>query len=175
MTAGFPSERLLSSKLLRVRCWCASTPAAQRADTSVCDDTSSHIQYSKPSLSRSQLIRISDNPNPNTKNEKCCSQLSTWDLRRQMSQLSFQTKLDTVSSNLQYYAQKQEQLLSLPSMNKCIIFLQISNKGSKLIFCYLFSLALLISSNFTFTYVPTFLSFRATFCFINSEHRLIPM
>jgi hypothetical protein len=40
---------------------------------------------------------------------------------RQMSHLCVQTELETVSSNLYYYVQKQ--LLSLLSMNKCIVFL----------------------------------------------------
>jgi hypothetical protein len=40
-----------------------------------------------------------------------------------MSHLSLQTKLETVSSILHYYVQKQVQLLSLLSMNKFIVFL----------------------------------------------------
>jgi hypothetical protein len=46
-----------------------------------------------------------------------------WHLGRQMSYLSAQTKLGTVSSNLHYYVLKQVQLLSLLSMNKCILFI----------------------------------------------------
>jgi hypothetical protein len=38
-----------------------------------------------------------------------------------MSHLSVQTKLETVSSNLHYYVQKQVQLLNLLVMNKCIV------------------------------------------------------
>jgi hypothetical protein len=40
-----------------------------------------------------------------------------------MSHLSVQTKLETVSSNLHYYVQKEVQILSLLSMNKYIDFL----------------------------------------------------
>jgi hypothetical protein len=40
-----------------------------------------------------------------------------------MSHLSVQTELETVSSTLHYYVQKQAQLLSLLSMNKSIVFL----------------------------------------------------
>jgi hypothetical protein len=43
----------------------------------------------------------------------------------QMSHLSVQTKLETASSNLHYYVQKQVQLLSLLPMNKCIVFFVI--------------------------------------------------
>jgi hypothetical protein len=50
-------------------------------------------------------------------------QKDTGHLGRQMSHLSVQTKLETVSSDLHYYVQKQVQLLGLLSMNKCIIFL----------------------------------------------------
>jgi hypothetical protein len=48
----------------------------------------------------------------------------TWHLGRQMSYLSVQKTL-TVSSNLHYtyYVQKQVQLLSFLSMNKCAVFL----------------------------------------------------
>jgi hypothetical protein len=35
------------------------------------------LKYSKPWLGRLQLIRMSDNPDRNLKNEKCCSQSST--------------------------------------------------------------------------------------------------
>jgi hypothetical protein len=61
------------------------------------------------------------------KNEKFCPQLSTYfkrhmTFRKADESLSVQTKLETVSSNLHYYVQKQVQLLSLLSMNKCIVF-----------------------------------------------------
>jgi hypothetical protein len=63
-----------------------------------------------------------------------------------MSHLYVQTKLETVSSNLNYYVQKQVQLLSLLSMDKCIVFSQFLNKRSTVIYIfYLFSSALLIS------------------------------
>jgi hypothetical protein len=58
----------------------------------------------------------------------------TWHLGRQMSHLSVQTKFKTVSSDLHCYVHKQIQFLSLLSVNKCIVFLQILNKASKLIF-----------------------------------------
>jgi hypothetical protein len=38
----------------------------------------SHSIYSKLSIIRLQLIRVSDNPDRNMKNEKCCSQLDTY-------------------------------------------------------------------------------------------------
>jgi hypothetical protein len=46
----------------------------------------------------------------------------TWHLGRQMTHLSVQTKLETVSSNLHYYVQKQVQLLSLLLVNKRFVF-----------------------------------------------------
>jgi hypothetical protein len=60
-----------------------------------------------------------------------------------MSHLSVQKRNLTVFSNLHYYGQKQVQLLSLLSMNKLIVFLLFLNKGSTVIFLYLFSSALL--------------------------------
>jgi hypothetical protein len=76
-----------------------------------------------------------------------------------MSHLSVETKLETVSSNLHYYVQKQVQLLSLLSMNKCTVFLLYLHKGSTVIFCYIFSLALLILLHFPFICVLSFLVF----------------
>jgi hypothetical protein len=58
------------------------------------------------------------------KNEKCCSQSSTYLFRQNL----------TVSSNLHYYIQKQVQLPSILSMKKCIVFLQFLIKGSTVIF-----------------------------------------
>jgi hypothetical protein len=55
------------------------------------------------------------------------------------------------------------------SMNKCIALLWHLNKGSTVIFVYLFPTALLISLNFTFVCVLNFLSFRATVRFINPD------
>jgi hypothetical protein len=55
-----------------------------------------------------------------------------------MSHLSVQTQLVTVSSHPNYYIQKQVQLLSPLSMNKCIVFLQFLNKGSTVIFVIYF-------------------------------------
>jgi hypothetical protein len=86
-----------------------------------------------------------------------------------MSHLSVQTKFETVSLKLHYYVQNQVQLLSLLSMNKCIVFLWFLNKGSTLIFCYLLSSALLMLLNFPFVCVLSLLSFRATFCFTNPD------
>jgi hypothetical protein len=40
-----------------------------------------------------------------------------------MNHLSVQAQLETVSSNLHYYVQKQVQLLSVLSVNKYIVFL----------------------------------------------------
>jgi hypothetical protein len=62
------------------------------------------------------------------KNEKCCTQLSTYferhiAFRNADESLVCSEKKMTVSSNLRYYVQKQVQLLSLLSMNKCIDFL----------------------------------------------------
>jgi hypothetical protein len=56
--------------------------------------------YSKPSLIRLQLIRMSNNLAQYMKNEKCCPQSSTyfkWHMAfmKQMSDLSVQTKLDS--------------------------------------------------------------------------------
>jgi hypothetical protein len=65
-----------------------------------------------------------------------------------MSHLSVQIKLETVSSDLHYYVQKQVQLLSFLSMNKCMVFLQFLNKVSTVIFYYLFSSALFTSLYF---------------------------
>jgi hypothetical protein len=70
-----------------------------------------------------------------------------------MSHLSLQTKLETVSSDLHYYVQKQVQLLSLLSVNKNVLFLYFMNKGSTVIFFCLFSSALLISLHFPFVCV----------------------
>jgi hypothetical protein len=65
----------------------------------------------------------------------------------------------TVYSNLHYYIKKQVQLLSLLSMNKCIVFLQFLNKGFTVIFFNLFSSALPISLNFPFICVLSFVVF----------------
>jgi hypothetical protein len=75
-----------------------------------------------------------------------------------MIHLSAQTKLETVSSDLHYYVQTQVQLLSLLSMNKCVVFLQFLNKGSTVIFLYIFLSALLTSLNFQFICVLSFFS-----------------
>jgi hypothetical protein len=99
-------------------------------------------------------------------NEKCRSQLSVCFRRHFGSHLSVQTKPETVSSNLHHYVQKQVQLLSLMTMNKCVVFLQFLNKGSAAIFCYLFSSALLISLNVQFI---SALFSRATFYFTNPD------
>jgi hypothetical protein len=63
----------------------------------------------------------------------------------------------TVASNLPYYVQKQ----SITS-EFSIRFLYFSNKGSTVIFLYLFSSALFISLHFPFIFALSF-SFMATF------------
>jgi hypothetical protein len=82
-----------------------------------------------------------------------------------MSHLSVQTQLETVSSNLHYYVQTRVQLLSILSMNKCIVFLHFLYKG--------------ISSNYIITFYiylcSNFCIFRATFCVTNPDYRLIRM
>jgi hypothetical protein len=72
-------------------------------------------------------------------------------LRWQMSHLSVQTKLETVSSNLHYYVTKQVQLLGLLSLY--CLFIVFKYRLYSDIFCYLFSSALLISLNFPLIYV----------------------
>jgi hypothetical protein len=94
------------------------------------------------------------------KNVKCCSQLSTYfkrHLGRQMSHLSVQTKLETVSSNLHYYVHKQVQLLSLLSMNKCTVLLceYFLNKASTVTFIsisttYIITFSIYLWSRFPF-------------------------
>jgi hypothetical protein len=104
-------------------------------------------QHSTISLIHLQLIRISDNPNLDMKNGKCRLHLTlrdTWQLGRKIGHLSVQTKLDTVSSNLHCYVQKQvQQLLSFLYVNKRIVYSQFLNKGSTVVFRYLFSSAVL--------------------------------
>jgi hypothetical protein len=57
-----------------------------------------------------------------------------------MSHLSVQTKLETVSSDLHHHVQKQVQLLSLLSMNKCIVFFIVFIRGCTVIFFIYFHL-----------------------------------
>jgi hypothetical protein len=69
-------------------------------------------KYSKPSLIRLQLIRMSDNPDRNMKSEKCCSQLSTYyeshkAFKKADESLVCSDKTWTIPSNLHYYVQKQ--------------------------------------------------------------------
>jgi hypothetical protein len=95
-------------------------------------------KYSKPSLIRLHAIRMSDNPDRNLKNAVHSwvhTLKDTRQLGRQMSHLSVETKLYTVSSHLHYYVQKQVQHLGLLSMNKCVVFLQFLNESSTVIFC----------------------------------------
>jgi hypothetical protein len=59
--------------------------------------------------------------------KKCCSQLSTYlkDMAFRKADVSLvcsNKTLDAVPSNLHYYVQKQVQLLSFLSMNKCTVF-----------------------------------------------------
>jgi hypothetical protein len=99
-------------------------------------------KYSKPWLIRLQLIWMSDNPDRNMRNSVHTwvnTLKDTWHSRRQMSHLSVQTKLETVSSNLHYYVKKQVQLLpSHLSMNKCIVFLQFLNEVSTVMYLFIF-------------------------------------
>jgi hypothetical protein len=75
-----------------------------------------------------------------------------------MSHFSVQTKLRNFFKHA-FYVQKLVKLLSLLSVNKYIVFLVFLNKGSTVIFCYLFSSALLISVNFPFICVLSFFAF----------------
>jgi hypothetical protein len=76
----------------------------------------------------------------------------------------------TVSSNLHYYVQKQVQLLSLLSMNKCIVFLQYLNKGfySDILFIFISNSYIIILSIYLCSKL-CFLSFMAPFCFTNPD------
>jgi hypothetical protein len=120
--------------------------------------------YSKPLLILLELIQILDNLYWNMRSEKCFSLLQEYYehlrtmrdiLIKNSSRDPFRQNL-TVSSNLCYYVQKQIPLLNLLLMNKSIVFLSFLNKGSTVIFCYLFSSALLISLNFPFICVLSY-------------------
>jgi hypothetical protein len=126
------SVRLPAHRVVGPRRWPDRTrsriwrPEIQRRNIKQCTMVSYCCsEYSKPSLIQLQLIRMSDDPNRNMKNAVYSwvhTIKDTWHLGRQMSHLSVHTKL-AVSSKLHYYVQKQAQLLSLLSMNKCIVFL----------------------------------------------------
>jgi hypothetical protein len=80
---------------------------------------------SKPSVIRLQLIRMSDNPDRKMKNafrSRVHALKDTWHLGRQIRHLSVQTKLESFFK-LALLVQKQGQLLSLLSMNTCLVFL----------------------------------------------------
>jgi hypothetical protein len=94
-----------------------------------------------------------------------------WRLWRQMSHLSVQTKLETVSSNLHYYFQKQVQLLNLLSMKKYIVLLQFLNEVSTVTFLFIFIIKVYILK---FSIYLCSDSFRATFCFTNPDDFLPP-
>jgi hypothetical protein len=88
-----------------------------------------------------------------------------------MSHLSVQTKLETVSANLHHYVHKQVQPLSLLSMNKRIVFLWFLNKGSTVIFLYIFiGSTYIIKSSIYLCSKFTSLSFWAIFCFPNPDY-----
>jgi hypothetical protein len=59
-------------------------------------------------------------------------------------------------------------------MNKCITFLWFLHQVCTMIFCHLFSSALLMSFSI-YLWSEFFFSFRATFCFTNPDYRLIRM
>jgi hypothetical protein len=103
---------------------------------------------SKPSLIRLQSIRIETWNLENALHSWVHNLKDAWHLERQMSHLSVQTELETVSSNLPHDVQKQDQFLRLLSMNKCVAFLYFLNKGTTVIFCYSFLSALLTSLHF---------------------------
>jgi hypothetical protein len=79
-----------------------------------CPDANPGRRGGKPAANRLSYgaaeIRMSDNPDRNMKNAVHSwvhTLKDTWHLGRQMSHLSVQTKLETVSSNLQYYVQNK--------------------------------------------------------------------
>jgi uncharacterized membrane protein len=78
------------------------------------------------------------------------------------------------NSVLHYYAQKQVQLLSLLSMNKCIIFLYFVNNGSTVIFLFIFISTTYIIKFPICMYLNLF-CLRSTLCFTNRDYRLIRM
>jgi hypothetical protein len=92
--------------------------------------------------------------------------------RKADESLVFSDKNLTICWHLHYYVQKQEQLLSHLSLNKCTVSLQFLNKSSAMIF-FLFSSTLLISLNSSFICVVIFLSLRSTFYFTNPDYSLI--
>jgi hypothetical protein len=121
--------------------------------------------YSKPSLIRLQLFRMSDNPDRNMK--KCCSQLSTcfkryMTFRKADKSLVWSDKiwqfLQTCITTFKY---KYNFWVFYWWIN--ILSYYILNKGSTVIFCYLFPSALLKSSNFPFISVPFCFSLRMPF------------
>jgi hypothetical protein len=89
----------------------------------------SQYDYGRHLLIRLQLIRMSDNLDRNMKNalHSCRSITNVRTVKailiKERQHRSIQTKLETVSSNLQSYVQKQVQLLSLLSVEKHIVFL----------------------------------------------------
>jgi hypothetical protein len=80
-----------------------------------------------------------------------------------MSHLPIQIKLDSFCKLALLHVQKQVQLLSFLTMNKCAVFLQFLNKGFTAIYFYLFSSAVLISLNFPFICVLFFCLLRLPF------------
>jgi hypothetical protein len=84
--------------------------------------------YSEPLLIRLQLIVISDNPDRNTRNEKCCSQFSTYSKRHVAFRKADESLVcsDKTRQLLQTYIitfKNKVHLLSLISMNKYCLFI----------------------------------------------------
>jgi hypothetical protein len=90
--------------------------------------------YSKPSLIALQLIRIEIWKMKNAPHRWVHTLKDTWHLGRQMRNLSVQTEPDSFFKPTLLRLEKQVQLLSLLSTNKCSLFLWFLNKGSTVIF-----------------------------------------
>jgi chlorite dismutase len=88
-------------------------------------------------------------------------------LIKEQQHRSVQTKLDSFFKPA-LLRSNRVQFLSLLLMNKCIVFLQFLNKGSTVIFFYLYSSAVPISLHFPFICVLS-LSSRAISCFTNLD------
>jgi hypothetical protein len=76
----------------------------------------------------------------------------------------------TVSSNLHHYVQKQVQLLSLLSINKCIVFLFLNKCSAVIFFKFIFLGTIYIIKFFIYLFLRFFfLSFGVT----NPDYRLV--
>jgi hypothetical protein len=134
---------------------------------------------SKPSLIQLQLIWISDSLDRNMKNEKFCSQLSTYFKRHKgfRSKRTFRLcwgQLERLKPHKKNIHDWLELSGGEPGF-QLLVFLQFLNRGSTVtIFSYLFSSVLLILLNFPFICFPSFF-FRTVICFINPYYHLIRM